>query len=60
MKPVIVSLTPLPDRPGDAPAEIRLRRALKAILRVYRIRAAWPEESKQVKPNGMSCPKTRK
>lgn len=33
-----VTLVPLPAAAGDAPAMVRLRKALKALLRRYRLR----------------------
>jgi hypothetical protein len=39
MTSITVKLTPV--GPSDVPPEVRLRRALKALLREHRVRAEW-------------------
>ena len=45
--PVTLTLTSLPQKPGDPPASIRLRRLLKTMLRTYGFRASWAEPDEQ-------------
>jgi hypothetical protein len=41
--PITITLIPLPAKPGEPPVEIRVRQALKLLLRGFRLRAEWAE-----------------